>query len=213
MPPGTRFTLPNGVHCSPDSGSGEELSFPQSRLPSSALTGLGLAPAGTSSPFPLYRTFSPAPDTFLLLSRASDLHRTFLSCLSTGAITCPFSPLFQRVFFPGQGILDEPPNVLPIVRIPNRERRLLETMQLAIGEFITDSSQPPALTKDVRTKRPRAPVLSGIYWVQLLVGASGLVTQLQGNFCWPNPLWASSFPLIGSLFLARHMLIGWLQVA
>ena len=29
--------------------------------------------------------------------------------------------------------------VLPVVRVPSRERRLLETMQLAIGEFITDS--------------------------------------------------------------------------
>ena len=72
---------------------------------------------------------------------------------------------------------------------------------------------PPALTKGVRTKRPRAPGLSDIYWVQLFVGASGLVTQLQGNFCWPNPSWAFSFPLIGSLSLARHMSIGWLQVA
>ena len=36
--------------------------------------------------------------------------------------------------------------VLPVVRVPGRERRLLETMQLAIGEFITDSSQglPPS---------------------------------------------------------------------
>ena len=31
--------------------------------------------------------------------------------------------------------------VLPVVQVPGRERRLLETMQLAIGEFITDSSQ------------------------------------------------------------------------
>ena len=31
--------------------------------------------------------------------------------------------------------------VLPVVRVPGRERRLLETMQLAIGEFITDSGQ------------------------------------------------------------------------
>ena len=31
--------------------------------------------------------------------------------------------------------------VLPVVRVPGQERRLLETMQLAIGEFITDSSQ------------------------------------------------------------------------
>ena len=38
------------------------------------------------------------------------------------------------------------PSVLPVVRVPGRERRLLETMQLAIGEFITDSSQglPPS---------------------------------------------------------------------
>ena len=59
-------------------------------------------------------------------------------------------------------------------------------------------------------KGPRAPVLSGIYWVQLVVGASGLVTQwvvgasglvtqLQGNFSccfqlspgrFPFPYWA-----------------------
>ena len=57
-----------------------------------------------------------------------------------------FSPLFQRAFFPSQGIPDEPPNVVPTVRVSGWERRLLETMQLAIGEFITDSSQglPPS---------------------------------------------------------------------
>ena len=53
-------------------------------------------------------------------------------------------------------------------------------------------------------ERPRAPVLLGIYWVQLLVGASGLVTlwvggasglvtQLQGSFCWSN-VGLSAFP-------------------
>ena len=38
------------------------------------------------------------------------------------------------------------PAVLPVVRVPGRERRLLEIMQLAIGEFITDLSQglPPS---------------------------------------------------------------------
>ena len=107
MPPSTRFTLLNGVHCSPDSGSGEELSFPQSRLPSSALAGLGPAPlAGTSSPFPLYRKLSPVADAFLPLSRASDLRWTFLSCLSTGAISilplCPGSVLFPRSRDPGR---------------------------------------------------------------------------------------------------------------
>ena len=32
-------------------------------------------------------------------------------------------------------------NALPIAQVPGWERRLLETMQPAIGEFITDSSQ------------------------------------------------------------------------
>ena len=88
----------------------------------------------------------PAPDTFLLHSRAPDLHWTFLDLPEHWCYYLSFSPLFQRAFFPGQGILDEPPNVLPVVRVPGRERRLLETMQLAIGEFITDSSQglPPS---------------------------------------------------------------------
>ena len=143
--PRARSCRPNGIHRSPDSGLGEEVSFPQSRLPSRMLAGLGLTPAGTANPFP-HGKLSLTPDTFLLSSRASDLHWTFQTCLSTGAITCPFSPLFQRVFFPGQGIPDEPPTVLPVVQIPDRERRLLETMQLAIEEFITDSSQglPPS---------------------------------------------------------------------
>ena len=36
--------------------------------------------------------------------------------------------------------------VMPVVRVPGGERRLLKTKQLAIGEFITDSSQglPPS---------------------------------------------------------------------
>ena len=43
-------------------------------------------------------------------------------------------------------IQEEDINVLPVVRVPGPERRLLETMQLTIGEFITDSSQglPPS---------------------------------------------------------------------
>ena len=57
MPPGSRFFLPNGVHCSPDLGSGEELPFPQSQQPSGALAGLGLAPAGTSLRSPLIESF------------------------------------------------------------------------------------------------------------------------------------------------------------
>ena len=114
LPPSSGFTLPNSVHCLPDLKSEEELSFPQNRLPPSASAGLGLTPAGPpfiggfpvdsaasqrdrwprpyAGWFPLYRRFSSAPDTFLLPSRASDLHWTFLFCLSTGAFIYP-SPL------------------------------------------------------------------------------------------------------------------------
>ena len=142
MPPGTRFILPNGVHCPPDSGSGEELPFPQSRQPSSVLAGLGLAPAGTSNPFPLYRKLSPAPDTFLLLSRASDLHWTFLSCLSTGAVSilplCPGSVLFPRSRDPRQAPKCYAQCLCPQAGIEKASK----TMQLTKkGKFITDSSQ------------------------------------------------------------------------
>ena len=158
------------------------------------LAGLGLTPAGTANSFS-HGKLSLMTDTFLPSSRASDLHWTFQTCLSTGAIICPFSPLFQRAFFPGQGIPDEPPNVLPVVRVPGWERRLLETMQLAIGEFITDSSQgvrPHQGCEDEKTPKPQFSQLFIGY--NRVVGASGLVTQLQGNFCWPNPCGLPAFP-------------------
>ena len=127
MPPSTRFTLPNGVHCSPDSGSGEELPFPQSRQPSSALAGLGPALAGTSSPFPtLYRKLSPAPDTFLLHSRASDLHWAFLSCLGTGAIIYP-SPLSWKCSLPPVKESQMSPQMLcPMSESPGGKREGLQ---------------------------------------------------------------------------------------
>ena len=124
MPPGTRFILPNGVHCPPDSGSGEELPLPQSRQPSSALAGLGLAPAGMSNPFPLYRKLSPAPDTFLFT--AGPRIYTGLSCPAWAPVQLSILPLCPGVFsFPGQGIPDKPPNIMPDVRIPEREERRL----------------------------------------------------------------------------------------
>ena len=122
MLPGSRFILQNGVHCSPDSGSGEELPFPQSRLPSSVLAGLGPAPAGTSNPFPLYRKLSPAPDTFLLPSRASDLHWAFLSCLGTGAIIYP-SPLCWKCSLPPvKGSRTSPQMLCPMSESPSEKR-------------------------------------------------------------------------------------------
>ena len=72
---------------------------------------------------------------------------------------------------------------------------------------------PPALTKGVRMKRPRAPVLLGIYWVQSGSWHKRIGYTVARQFLLAQSLWAFSFPLIGSLFLARHMLIGWLQVA
>ena len=70
---------------------------------------------------------------------------------------------------------------------------------------------PPTLTKGVRTKGPE-PQFFRIFIrskkkKQQVVGTSGLVTQLQGNFLLAQR-GAFSFPLIGSLFLARYMLIG-----
>ena len=167
LPPSTRFTLPNGVHCSPDSGSGEELPFPQSRQPSSALAGLGPALAGTSNPFPLYRKLSPAPDTFLLLSRAPDLHWPFLSCLSTGAISilplCPGSVLFPRSRDPGRA-----PKCY--ARCPNpwagREKPS-KTMQLAKREVYCwlESGLLPHPTQWCGVREPRAQAVTQIYRV------------------------------------------------
>ena len=103
---GTRVTLPNGVHCSPDSGLGEEVSFPQSRLPSSKLAGLGLTPAGTANLFP-HGKLSLTPDTFLPFSRASDLHWTFPDL--------PEHWCYYLSFFPFV-----PKSVLPRSRDPGR---------------------------------------------------------------------------------------------
>ena len=138
MPPGSRFILPNGIHCSPDSGSGEELSFPQSRLPSSASAGLGLAPAGPT----LYRKLSPVPETFLPPSRASGLHWTFLSCLSTGAIIYP-SPLSWKCSLPPvKGSRTSPQMLCPMSESPSGKRESLQdNVTHKKGKFIADSSQ------------------------------------------------------------------------
>ena len=93
------------------------------------------------------------------------------------------------------------------VRVPGLERRLLETMQLATGEFITDSSQ--GLPPSPRVWGRKAPSLSSLRYLlgqkkqqvvgtsglvtQQVVSASRLVTQLQGSFCWPN-VGLSAFP-------------------
>ena len=170
LPPGTRFTLPNGIHCSPDLGSGEELSFPQSRLPSSVLAGLGLAPAGTSNPFPtLHRKLSSVPDTFLLLSRASDLHRTFPSCLSTSAIIYP-SPLSWKCSLPlVKGSRMSPQMLCPMSESPSRKREGLQdnATQLAKREVYCwlESGLLPHPTQWCRVREPWAQAVTQIYRV------------------------------------------------
>ena len=99
--------------------------------------------------------------------------------------------------------------------LPSGKKTLRDNVTCNRGTYYWFEPGSPALTKGVRTKRPKAPVLSGIYWVQLLVGASGmvtqwvvgasglvtqwvvgasrLVTQLQGTFCWSN-VGLSAFP-------------------
>ena len=141
MPPGTRFTLLNGVHCSPDSESGEELSCPQSRcLPARLLTSvLHWLERPVRSPF---------IESFLLLQIPSCFSAgpridTGLSCPACALVLYLSFPSVLEVFsFPSQGIPDEPPNVMPDVRIPEREeRRLPRQCNSQKGKFIADSSQ------------------------------------------------------------------------
>ena len=127
MPPGTRFTFPNGVHCSPDSGSGEELSCPQSWLPSSTLAGLSPVSAGMSSPFPtLYRKLSPMPDAFLLLSRASDLHWTFLSWPELRCYYLAFPSVLEVFSLLVKGSRTSPQMLGPMSKSPSRKREGLQ---------------------------------------------------------------------------------------
>ena len=100
--------------------------------------------------------------------------------------------------------------VLPVVQVPGRERRLLETMQLAIGEFITDWSQGLPPSPRVWGRKALSPsslryllgtIISWHKWIGYTVGswhkqigytiARQFLLAQRGAF---------SFPLIGSLF-------------
>ena len=118
--------------------------------------------------------------------------------------------LFQgiRAFYRGYCIYRH--SVLPVVRVPNRERRLLETMQLAIGEFITDSSQ--GLPPSPRMWGWKAPSPSSLrYLLGTIISWHKWIGYTVGSWCkrigytvWRQFLLAQrgafSFPLIGSLF-------------
>ena len=68
---------------------------------------------------------------------------TGLSCPAWAPVLCLFFPSVLELFsFPGQGIPDEPPNVMPAVQIPQQEEKTSMTMQHAKeGKFNADSSQ------------------------------------------------------------------------
>ena len=72
--------------------------------------------------------------------------------------------------------------VLPIVRVPGRERRLLETMQLAIGEFITDSSQ--GLPPSPRVWGRKAPSPSSLrYLLDTIISWCKWIGYTVGSWC------------------------------
>ena len=121
---------------------------------------------------------------------------TGLSCPAWAPVLCLFFPSVLELFsFPGQGIPDEPPNVMPAVRMPQQEEKTSMTMKHAKeGKFIADSSQGPCCNQrsGAKSERERAPVSTHIYRVldfkhkQWVVGASRLVTCLQSNFIGTN---------------------------
>ena len=104
---------------------GRERNFPSRRTGCLPARSLASALRRLECPVrsPLYRKLSSAPDTFLLPSGASDLHWTLLP--ERQCLYLSFPSVLGVFSSPGQGILDEPPNVLPDVRIPGREERRL----------------------------------------------------------------------------------------
>ena len=136
LPPGTRFTLPNGVHYSPDSGSGEELSF------------LRWLERPIRSPF---------IESFLL--------HQIPSCFSAGpriykGLSCPawapvlyltFPSVLEVLSFPCQGIPDKPPNVMPAVQIPQQEKRRppWQCNTQSKGNLLLTWARAPAATNTV----------------------------------------------------------------
>ena len=72
--------------------------------------------------------------------------------------------------------------VLPVVRVPGRERRLLKTMQLAIGECITDSSQ--GLPPSPRVWGRKAPSPSSLrYLLGTIISCRKWIGYTVGSWC------------------------------
>ena len=75
---------------------------------------------------PLYRTLSSAPDTFLLSSRASDLHWTFLFCLSTGVFIYPSPLSWKCSLSPVKGSRTSPQMFCPMSESPGAKRKVFQ---------------------------------------------------------------------------------------
>ena len=70
----------------------------------------------------LYRKLSSAPDTFLLPSRALDLHWTFLFCLSTGVFIYPSPLSWKYSLSPVKGSRTSPQMFCPMSESPSGKR-------------------------------------------------------------------------------------------
>ena len=171
-------------------------------------------PARTANLF-FHGKLSLTPDTFLPFSRASDLHWTFPDLPEH---RCYYLSLFcccsKECSFPVKGSPGRAPKCsVPSPNLWSGKKTLWDNVTCNRGIYYWLQPGPPALTKGVRTKRPLAPVLSGIYWVQSSSWHKWIGYTVARQFLLAQSLWAFSFSLIGPFFFARHMLIGWLQVA
>ena len=118
---------------------------------------------------PLYRKLSSAPDTFLLPSRASDLHWTFLSCLSTSAIIY-LSPLSCKCsFLLVKGSQMRPQMFFPMSESLSGKREGFQDNATCKREVYCwlEPGLLPHPTQWCRVREPRAQAVTQIYRVNI----------------------------------------------
>ena len=131
------------------------------------------------------------PDTFLLPSRASDLHWTFLSCLSTSAIIYPSPLSWKSSLPPVKGSWMSPQMLCPMSEsLSGKREGLQDNATRKKGSLLLTRVRAPATSNAVvRGQRAPSPScytnLQGEH-KQWVAGLSGLVTCLQRNFIGPN---------------------------
>ena len=116
----------------------------------------------------LYRKLSPAPDTFLLHSWASDLHWTFLSCLSTGAIICPSTLSWKCSLPPDKGSRTSPQMFCPMSKSLSGKREGFQDNAIhKKGSLLLTRIRAPAArpTQWCRVREPWAEGVAQIYKV------------------------------------------------